>query len=253
VEIWQGGLLFLTGIAAGFLNVMAGGGSLLTVPVMVFLGMPGPVANGTNRIAILAQNIAAVTAFFRRGRAEFRLSLILALCALPGAVAGALAGTHLEGVWFHRTLAAIMLGALVSTAFGGRRQVPDADAGSVPLSRARLAAGCLALVAVGFYGGFIQVGVGFIIMPVLQRVLGMDLVRVNMHKVFIAGVYTVAALIIFAIKVKVLWLMGLSLAAGNTLGGWLGVHTAISRGDNTIKMVLNAVLIVFIIKLLFIS
>jgi len=251
MEIWQGGLLFLTGIAAGFINVMAGGGSLLTVPVMVFLGMPGPVANGTNRIAILAQNIAAVAAFFRRGRAEFRLSLILALCALPGAVAGALLGTHLEGVWFHRTLAAIMLGVMAVTTFGGRGPAPEAAAGPAHLSRARLAAGCLALVAVGFYGGFIQVGVGFIIMPVLQRVLGMDLVRVNMHKVFIVGVYTVAALAIFAAKVEVLWLMGLSLAAGNTLGGWIGAHTSVSRGEKTIKIVLNAVLIVFIIKLLF--
>lgn len=248
MEIWQGLLLFVTGIAAGFLNVMAGGGSLLTVPVMVFLGMPGPVANGTNRIAILPQNIAAIATFFRRGRAEFRYSLRLALCTLPGAVAGALAGTRLEGVWFDRTLAVIMLAVMIITVFGKNR--PTQREGD-PLSRRRLAAGCLALVGVGFYGGFIQVGVGFIIMPVLQRIFGMDLVRVNMHKVFIVSVYTVVALIIFSVRVEVLWLMGLSLAAGNTLGGWLGAHTSVSRGEKTIKIVLNVVLIAFIIKLLF--
>src|SRR3970040_2428241 len=102
MDIWHFLILSLAGLAAGFLNVMAGGGSLLTFPIMVFIGLPGPVANGTNRIAILAQNITAVTAFFKKGYANFRLSLTLSLCALPGAVAGAYAGTRLEGSWFKR-------------------------------------------------------------------------------------------------------------------------------------------------------
>ena len=70
-------LLSVIGVAAGWINVMAGGGSLLSVPVMLFLGLPGPVANGTNRIAIIAQNIAAVTTFFRQGFSDFRLSASL--------------------------------------------------------------------------------------------------------------------------------------------------------------------------------
>jgi uncharacterized membrane protein YfcA len=248
VEIWQGLLLFATGMAAGFLNVMAGGGSLLTVPVMVFLGLPGPVANGTNRIAILAQNVVAVATFFRRGMAEFRLSLVLALCTVPGAVAGALAGTRLQGVWFERTLAVIMLAVMILTSLG--RKIPPVQAPS-SLSRVRLTAGCLLMVVVGVYGGFIQVGVGFILIPVLQRVLGMDLVRVNMHKVFIVGVYTVVALVIFSTRVQLMWLLGLALAAGTTVGGWLGAHTSVSRGEKTIRIILNVVLIAFIIKLLF--
>ncbi|MCP4843139.1 MAG: TSUP family transporter, partial [Halieaceae bacterium] len=81
LELWQAGLLVVVGTIAGFLNVMAGGGSLLTVPVMVFMGIPGPVANGTNRIAILAQNLTAITTFARRGFRDFKLSLTLALCA----------------------------------------------------------------------------------------------------------------------------------------------------------------------------
>ena len=89
-DLWQAGLLVAVGAAAGFLNVMAGGGSLLTVPVMVFMGLPGPVANGTNRIAILAQNITAIATFARRGFGDFRLSMTLAACALPGAVVGAM-------------------------------------------------------------------------------------------------------------------------------------------------------------------
>jgi uncharacterized protein len=248
MEIWQGLVLLLAGVIAGFLNVMAGGGSLLTVPIMVFMGIPGPIANGTNRIGILAQNITSVITFFSKGFSDFKLSLSLTAMALPGSIAGAFVGTRLEGVWFNRTLALIMLGVLVIMAFDLGQKKLDT---SQPLTRGRLIAGHLLMVAVGFYGGFIQIGVGFIIMPVLHRVLGLDMVRVNMHKVFIVGSYTVTALIVFATQIEILWILGACLAVGNSIGGWLGTHTSISRGDKTIKIVLNFILVVFIIKLLF--
>lgn len=117
LELWQAAMLTAVGVVAGFLNVMAGGGSLLTVPVLVFMGLPGPVANGTNRIAILAQNVTAVITFFRRGFSDFKLSLTLAACAIPGSVAGALLGVNLEGVWFNRILAAVMVGVMLIMQF----------------------------------------------------------------------------------------------------------------------------------------
>ncbi len=248
MEIWQLGLLSAIGVVAGFLNVMAGGGSLLTVPVMVFMGVPGPVANGTNRIAILAQNITAVFAFFRKGFSDFRLSLTLAACALPGAVFGALVGTRLEGVWFNRVLAVIMLGVMLVMATGGNRK--NRETGGEP-SQKQLLWGHVCMVGVGFYGGFIQLGVGFIIMPVLHRVMGLDLVRTNMHKVFIVMVYTVAALAVFASQVEMLWIVGAALALGNSIGGWIATHVQLQRGESVINLVLNVVLVGFIIKLLF--
>jgi uncharacterized membrane protein YfcA len=248
MEIWQLGLLSAIGVVAGFLNVMAGGGSLLTVPVMVFMGVPGPVANGTNRIAILAQNITAVTTFFRRGFSDFRLTLTLAACALPGAVVGALVGTRLEGVWFNRVLAIIMLGVMLIMATGGNRK--NREAGGEP-SRQQLLWGHICMIGVGFYGGFIQLGVGFIIMPVLHRVMGLDLVRTNMHKVFIVMTYTVVALLIFASQVEILWIVGAALAVGNSIGGWIATHVQLERGEGIVNLVLNTVLVLFIIKLLF--
>lgn len=244
------GLILLgTGLAAGFVNVMAGGGSLLAVPVMIFLGMPGPVANGTNRVAILAQNLSAVTAFRRGGMSDFRLSLTLALAALPGAIAGALAGVHFAGVWFNRVLALIMVCVMVLSSLPRKSRTPRAE--TAALSRRRLVAGHLAMVVAGAYGGFIQVGVGFILMPILQHVLGLDLVRVNMHKVFIVGVYTVAALCVYVLQARVVWAPGLCLAAGTSIGGWLGAHTSMKRGEKLIRWILNIVLAVFAIKLLF--
>lgn len=241
-------ILGLVGLIAGFVNIMAGGGSLLTVPVMLFLGLPGPVANGTNRIAILAQNITAVIAFFKKGYANFRLSLTLSLCALPGAVAGAYFGSRLAGVWFNRTLAAIMLGVMLLMMFSKKRSSDDPGGGAEPQN---VVLGHVLMVLVGCYGGFIQVGVGFIVMAVLHRVMRLDLVTVNMHKVFIVMTYTVAALVVFALRVNIMWLLGLCLAVAYSIGAWLGVHLAVARGERLIKIILNLVLILFIIKLLF--
>ncbi len=250
MELWQLALLSAAGVVAGFLNVMAGGGSLLTVPIMVFMGIPGPVANGTNRIAILAQNITAVTAFFKRGYAEFRLSLTLAACALPGAVAGAMLGTRLDGVWFNRTLAIIMVGVMLVMAFDKGKKAGQAN---VEPTRKQLLWGHGLMVGVGFYGGFIQLGVGFIIMPVLHRVMGFDLIRTNMHKVFIVASYTAAALLVFASQVEILWIVGLALALGNSIGAWIATNVQIKEGEGIINIVLNVVLVGFIFKLLFLS
>ncbi|MEM9254021.1 MAG: sulfite exporter TauE/SafE family protein [Pseudomonadota bacterium] len=248
LELWQLGLLVSVGLVAGFLNVMAGGGSLLTVPVMVFLGLPGPVANGTNRIAILAQNLTAIATFARHGLRDFRLSLSLAACSIPGAVVGAMVGVHLEGVWFNRILAVVMVGVMLVMHFdrGAEQRAKDHKP-----TRRQWVRGHLLMVGAGFWGGFIQLGIGFILMPILNRVMGLDLVRTNMHKVFIIACYTIAALLVFASQVQLLWAVGLALALGNAMGGYLGARFTISRGDKLIRLVLNVVLVAFIIKLLF--
>jgi len=249
VDIWQVLLLAGVGVIAGWLNVMAGGGSMLTVPVMLFLDIPGPIANGTNRIAILAQNITAVTTFFRDGYSDFRLSLSLAMASVPGAIVGAMIGVRLSGPWFDRTLALIMIAVMVL--MWTRPPEPAVNSQPVALTRTRLVWGHVCMFGAGLWGGFIQIGVGFILMPILYRVLGLDLVRVNMHKVFIVLVYTVAALIVFASQLKLLWAVGLSLAIGNSVGGWLGARTTTIKGDSTVHIVLYVVLTIFIIKLLF--
>jgi uncharacterized membrane protein YfcA len=248
LELWQGAVLIAVGIVGGFLNVMAGGGSLITVPVMVFMGLPGPVANGTNRIAILAQNITAIVTFARRGFSDYKLSLTLAACAIPGALVGALVGTQLEGVWFNRALALIMIAVMLVMYFdkGAAEQSQDYQP-----TRRQLINGHLLMVGAGFWGGFIQLGVGFILMPILNRVMGLDLVRTNMHKVFIIAVYTIVALSVFASQIELIWVVGIALAVGNSIGGYLGAHFAVKKGEGLIRLVLNLVLVAFIIKLLF--
>jgi uncharacterized membrane protein YfcA len=246
VEIWQILTLTAVGVLAGWLNVMAGGGSLLTVPVMLFMGIPGPVANGTNRIAILAQNITAVTAFRRQGFSDFRLGFSLAGAAAVGALGGASIGVHLDGEWFDRVLALVMIAVLILMASGHDKTRPAAD-GSKPKN---LFLGHVLMIGAGFWGGFIQIGVGFILMPILHRVMGFDLVHTNMHKVFIVLVYTIIALLVFASHLELLWWTGLGLAVGNSIGGWLGAHSTVRRGETLIRRVLYVALSAFIIKLL---
>ncbi|MGB1110662.1 MAG: sulfite exporter TauE/SafE family protein [Gammaproteobacteria bacterium] len=248
MEPWQIVLLGVLGVVAGWLNVMAGGGSMLTVPVMVFMGLPAPVANGTNRIGILVEGAAAVFTFFRKGYSDFKLSLSLAAVACLGAVIGAQLGVNLDGEWFNRFLAVVIVGVMILMATGHDKAD---EAAEKPLTRSRLIWGHVLMVGAGFWGGLIQVGVGFILMPVLHRVMGLDMVRMNMHKVFIVMSYTSVALIIFASQVEIYWSAGIALAIGMAAGGWLGAHSTIKHGATWIRRVLYVTLTVFCMKLLF--
>lgn len=248
LEPWQLALLAVAGFASGWINVIAGGGSLLTVPVMVFMGLPGPVANGTNRVAIIAQSITAVGAFFRNGFSDFRLSASLSVAASIGAYFGAKAGVALDGAAFNYVVAAVMLAVMVLMATGEDKSKPRPDASA---KAKNLALGHVLMVGAGVWGGFIQIGVGFLMMPILYRVMGLDLVRVNMHKVFIALIFTAVALFVFASEVPIAWDAGIALAAGNALGGWMGAHATIKKGEKFIKRAMIAVLAAMAVKLVF--
>ncbi|NOX95148.1 MAG: sulfite exporter TauE/SafE family protein, partial [Alphaproteobacteria bacterium] len=208
--------------------------------------MPGPVANGTNRIGIIAQNIFAVWGFFRKGFSDFRLSASLAVCASVGAFFGANLGVKLEGVWFERTLAFIMF-AILAIMLTGVGQKPAAEDGKPR----NLILGHILFIGAGFWGGFIQIGVGLIQLPILNRVMGLDLVRANMHKVFVALVFSIVSLGVYAANVKIEWALGLALAAGYAIGGWLGANAAVAKGEALIKRVFYVALVAMAVKLLF--
>jgi uncharacterized membrane protein YfcA len=160
-----------------------------------------------------------------------RHSLGLALCTVPGAVAGAVAAVVVDPVLFKRILGIVLVAAVILI-LRKRPSSADQDGG---VSRPVLAH--LAMIGVGFWGGFLQAGVGFLIMPILYQLLRLDLIRVNMHKVFIVGIYTVPALLVFALEGKVWWLGGLALAVGNAAGAWLATRVTITHGERAIRVV----------------
>ena len=236
-------LLFGVGAVAGFINVNAGGGSSLTLPALYFMGLDWAVANGTNRIALILQNIFAVGSFHKNKVFEFKSSLTLAVFTLPGAVLGAVLATHISGVTFQRILGVVLILIVVSMFFSRSYQRDNDRKGRRSLLIYP------ALFVIGFYGGFIQVGVGFLFMAALYHLLQESLVKVNMHKVFIILIYTLAALAVFALAGYVHWRFGLVLAAGNALGGWWGAHFAVRGGERFIRIVLGVGILLIALKL----
>ena len=235
------------GIVAGTINVLAGGGSLLTLPTLIFLGLPPTVANGTNRVAVWVQNVTAVAGFRSRGFNAIGYGLFLAGPAILGAIAGALVAVDIDDTVFKQVLAGLMLVMLTLILWNPTERYQAATE-NLTLKRKIIAA--VAFLFVGFYGGFIQAGVGILIIATLTLVNGLDLVRVNSYKVVINSIYTLVALLIFALHGDVNWLVGLSLAIGMGIGGWLGSVLAVEKGEPFIKAILVIAVTAMAIKLL---
>lgn len=245
MEFWQIALLFGVGTMAGMINVLAGGGSSLTLPALIFLGLDSALANGTNRVAIIMQNIFATASFRQQQVSDFNLSLKLALWTLPGSIIGAIMAVKVSDEWFQNILAIVLIGVIISMFFSpaGKKKFTDVDEESSWLIYP-------AMFGIGFYGGFIQVGVGFLIMASLFHLLRTSLVYVNMHKVLIVLIYTIPALAIFIWNDKVDWFFGLSLAAGNAFGAWWAARFAVKNGDKIVRYVLVVAIAIMILKLL---
>jgi len=235
-------LLFGVGAVAGFINVNAGGGSSLTLPTLIFLGLDAAVANGTNRIGLILQNIFAVSSFRKNRVYKFKTSIFLAVFTLPGAIIGALIATQVSNTLFQRILGGVLILIVFSMIFS-RSYKKNA------LESTRSWFIYPALFGIGFYGGFLQVGVGFLFMAALYHLLRVNLVFVNMHKVFIILIYTIPALAVFSLTGNVNWQFGLVLAAGNALGGWWGAHAAVKGGEKVIRIILAVAITIMAGKL----
>lgn len=235
-------ILLGAGTAAGFINVVAGGGSTITLPILIFMGLDGSVANGTNRIAIFMQNIFGVLSFRQEKFADFKLSSKLAVWTLPGAIAGAFFATKINNETFDIMLGIIMLGIIISMLIPRKKNEMTAN---LQLNYKTY----LMMFGIGLYGGFIQVGVGILIMAALYNALKISLAKVNMHKVFIVLIYTVPALGIFIFTSNVDYVLGFSLAIGNSTGAWFAAKLNVKKGDKFIKYVLIFAIFIMIFKL----
>lgn len=237
-------LVLAAGTAAGFFNVAAGGGSLITVPVLIFLGLPPAMANGTNRIAILSQNITSVSRFRKKGYFSPKVGLILGATASLGAFVGSSIAVDLPGEIFNKILSVVMILVLIFTLLGKKKEGESDTIKNIPV---------LAVVFffVGIYGGFIQAGVGFIIIALFSLISGTTLVRTNSVKVFIVMIYTIPSLIVFIINGQIDWISGLVLAVGNSLGAIIGTNVSVSKGDKWIRLILTVTVTAMAIKLFF--
>ncbi len=220
-------LLVLIGFVAGVINILAGGGSLLTLPMLIFLGLPPSIANGTNRVAILIQNVFSISGFRSKGVNTFPYSIYFGLSALVGAVIGAQLAIDIEGDLFNKILAVIMV--LVVTYLVLNRKTRY-DELIERITGKHLWISLVLFFFIGIYGGFIQAGTGFLILLVLSGVNRFSLVKSNAIKVVVAFIYTIAALAIFVWNDQVNWKYGLVLSIGNALAdGLLKKETDLSK------------------------
>jgi uncharacterized membrane protein YfcA len=239
-------LLFGIGSLAGFTNVMAGGGSAITLPALIFLGLDGSIANGTNRFGILIQNFSAILSFRQEKYSEFKLSLKLAVFALPGAIAGSIIAVNISDQLFENILGYVMIGVIISMLFQKSNKRKNQNESFHHNSWFIYPA----MFAVGVYGGFIQVGVGFVLMASIYHLMRLSLVRVNMHKVFIVFIYTVPALLVFILTSNVNWKFGLALAAGTASGAWWSAKVSVKKGEGLIRIVLIVIILIMSLILL---
>ncbi len=228
MEWWQAALLIGGGLVAGSINSIAGGGSLLTVPLLVLAGVPGNFANGSNRVGILTSNIAATAQFRALGVGSFRESVPVLVPVMAGALTGAYLVQFLEDAAFERIFGLIMVPMLILSL---RKPRPN-----VELNWPR---GLFSVVffLIGAYGGAFQAGFGLIVIIALS-LAGYDLVGANAIKVLINVGNAVVALPPFLLQGRVLWGPALVLALGFTAGGALGARITVKGGEVVVRRVM---------------
>ncbi len=246
VDWWQLIILAGVGVVSGFLNILAGGGSLLTLPLLIFIGLPAVEANGTNRVAIVVQNLCALRSYKNSGVLNWKIALMCALPAVIGAIIGSSLAVTIEETLFRQVLAVVMLLMLVVTAIDPvKRWRNTLHEGERTLRWPLL----LGFFVIGLYGGFIQAGVGFLILMVTMMA-GMDLVKGNVLKVVVVLIFNIPAVMIFAWHGQVDWLLGSVLASGNAVGAMVAARLAVTRGHEWIRRVVTLVIVACAVRLL---
>ncbi len=218
------------GVVAGVVNAMAGGGSLLTVGLLnVFVGLPGLVANGTNRIGVLVQNASSVVGYRKGGVSGLRRALPVLVPVTAGSFIGSLVVSSFTDDAFEKIFGVLMI-PLVFLSL----RAPATTGRQISWHPALTTA---VFFGVGLYGGAFQAGVGLLIVVALAR-SGLDLVNANAVKVVVILVLTAIAVPVFVIRGQVDWGFAVVLSGGFALGGWLGARIAVRGGDRVIRPVL---------------
>lgn len=245
MELWQWPVLIAGGFLCGIINALAGGGSFVTLPLLLMIGLPPQIANATNRVAITLQTLAGVATYHHHGVRPWRHLPRIAAAAVPGALLGAYLAVHIDKEVFRHVAAALFLLMIVTIFIDPKKWARENAQGRIrpifyPI-----------FFLLGLYGGFLQAGVGTLILGTLVLLGGYDVVSGNALKFSLALVWTAVSLALFAGFGQVQWIPGLCLALGTILGGIVGAKLVIARGTRWVRYVVVASAIGAIIKLLF--
>ena len=230
MELIDAALVVGAGLVAGIVNAMAGGGSLLTVALLnVFVGLPGLVANGTNRVGVLVQNASSVASYRKEGVRGFGRAVPVIVPVIAGSLLGSLLVSSVTDETFERIFGILMV-PLLFVSLRSPKNV-GSQINWHPVTTAVIFFG------IGLYGGAFQAGVGLLIVVALSR-SGLDLVNANAVKVVVILVLTTIAVPVFIVRGQVDWGFAVVLAIGFAAGGWIGARVAVRGGEKIIKPVL---------------
>jgi hypothetical protein len=232
-------LIFVAGLSAGAINTLAGSGSLITLPLLIFFGLPAGIANGTNRVAILLQNVVGSASYRSQGVLDSRGAAWLSAPAVVGAIIGAQIAVDLNETVLRQVIGVIMIAMLFIVILQPHKWL---EGELKELTGRPNTKSLIAFFFIGLYGGFIQAGVGIFLLSGLVLLVGYDIVRANAVKVLIVLFFTLFALIVFILNNQVDWGVGLVLASGNMLGAWAAARMAVEKGSVWVMRILVATL-----------
>lgn len=236
-------ILIVSGVFVGFINTLAGGGSIISLSVLMFLGLPAGIANGTNRVAILIQSIAAVGSFRQQKVLDHKKGLLLAIPATIGSVLGAWIAVDLNEDIIEKTIAVVMLIMVFFILYKPETWLR----GQIDLQNQKInARQMIIFFCIGVYGGFLHLGVGYFLLAGIVLGAGFDLVKANAIKNLIVLIWAPAILVVFYINDQILLSYGLTLAIGNVAGALIASRMAVKRGAGFVRWVIIIVILLTI-------
>lgn len=232
--------LVVSGILVGIINTLAGGGAIITMTLFTVLGLPIGVANGTNRIAVILQNFTATLTFIRKRMLDIKSGLKLAIPAVIGNIAGSLVATKISDTIFTICMTVVLSVVLLYMIFD-RSNHPNIHGGHPLLIRWWH---YLWFLLLGFYGGYIYIGLGYVILAVTIWSMKLDIITANVIKGFIIFLATPFSLIVFIMNDQVDYAFGLWHGIGNVIGAAFASHFAINWGVKFVKWFTMAILLI---------
>ncbi len=207
--------LIVAGLLVGFINTLAGGGSIVSLSLLMLLGLPAPVANGTNRIAIALQTLAGTASFKKQKVLPVKKALLLAIPTTFGSLIGAWIAVDINEEILEKAIGVIMLVMMVFILTNPQKLIYGrADIVEKPLNWKIY----IIFFFIGLYAGFIHMGVGYFFLAGIVLGAGFDLVKANAVKVFIILIYTPFTILVFLFNNQINWKYGLVLAIGSVAG-----------------------------------
>ncbi|MBR9919669.1 MAG: sulfite exporter TauE/SafE family protein [Bacteroidetes bacterium] len=223
MEWWHYAIAIVGGFIAGCINTLAGNGSAITLTILTeILGLPGNLANGTNRIGVFAQTSIGAWSFARNGKLPFKRTRYYILLTVIGAVFGVLIATQISNEQFRKIFSYLMVVMLFVILIRPKRWLIETELDK----KMPLLLSTPLFLAIGFYGGFIQMGMGIFFLAAMVLIARFSLTESNAVKLLVVGIYTFIVILIFAWHGMLDWKIGLIMAIGQFAGGWLTAEVA---------------------------